>query len=454
MLLVNVIVVITVVACLNFLVTWFFHTYLYRQNQEILWETAHQVQEVIKYYDSGDNSLPSLSNPLRIIDESANVHVSLLDADNRILLNSFSDFNPYLLQQNAGKIRAGLLKHGYFSTTFKDPNDTELDIMLTACSAGLHNHYLAVAFIPVADVTNWLSEILRLVWWASLLVLLLSIPALYWLSVHITSPLRKMEELARQMTSGDLSCAMEIYQTDEVGRLAQSFNDMAQELSRVEQHRREFLSNVSHELRTPLTSIRGFVQGLLDETIPAEQHEHYLSRIYLETQRLSHIVDDLLDLARLREGRVTLNLELVDLWEICREVAENMEFQAQAKGIELIIQLPEEPAIIHGDRSRLAQILYNLLDNAIKFSRPKGTVSLQGLKHNEWQIKVIDLGPGIEQHELLRLFERFYRVAEQNISGTGLGLAITKLLAEAHKGSITVESTPGRGSTFTLHLPL
>jgi two-component system phosphate regulon sensor histidine kinase PhoR len=237
------------------------------------------------------------------------------------------------------------------------------------------------------------------------------------------------------------------------------FNDVTQ-LRRLEYMRRDFVANVSHEIKTPLTAIKGFVETLQQGSIEnPEEAGRFLGIIQKHVDRLSSIVEDLLSLSRIEqedEGK-TLKLEKGDIRAVFHSALQICRSKAEEKNITVAI-VGDEQISARFDRSLLEQAVVNLLDNAIKYSEPESTIHLKAYRNDlENLIRVEDQGIGIAKKHLSRLFERFYRVDKarsRKMGGTGLGLAIVKHIAQAHGGNVTVESTLGKGSTFTIHLPL
>ena len=225
---------------------------------------------------------------------------------------------------------------------------------------------------------------------------------------------------------------------------------------RLELVRQEFLSNVSHELRTPLTSIMAFVETLESGAKEdPESCQRFLSIIRKNASRMHTLIDDILDLTAIESGNVQLRAAPVDLHELVDEVCASLPNQASARNVTLQNNVPPG-TLVYADARRLEQMLTNLIDNGIKFSRENGTVSIGYKSGKRDQIFVQDTGDGIPAQHVERLFERFYRVdraRSRELGGTGLGLAIVKHLALLHGGEVTVESELGKGSTFTIHLP-
>ena len=225
---------------------------------------------------------------------------------------------------------------------------------------------------------------------------------------------------------------------------------------RLEHVRQEFLSNVSHELRTPLTSIIAFVETLeTGATEDTESCQRFLSIIRRNASRMQGLIDDILELTAIEGGNVQLRSAPVELQELVRDVCASLDAKAEAQSVTLQNNVGPD-VVVHADARRLEQMLTNLIDNAIKFTREQGTVVISHESGTRHRIVVQDNGDGIPAQHLERLFERFYRVdraRSRDMGGTGLGLAIVKHLALLHGGEVTVTSDLGKGSTFTIHLP-
>jgi two-component system phosphate regulon sensor histidine kinase PhoR len=227
-------------------------------------------------------------------------------------------------------------------------------------------------------------------------------------------------------------------------------------IERLERVRQEFLSNISHELRTPLTSILAFVETL--ETSALEDQEsakRFLAIIRKNAARMNTLISDIIELSAIESGNVTVRAEQVSLAPLVTEVISSLAAQASARAIIVDNEIPIS-ATVFGDARRLEQMLTNLIDNAIKFNREGGKVTVKFERSSRDQIMIVDTGEGIPAQYLDRLFERFYRVdraRSREVGGTGLGLAIVKHLARAHGGEVSVTSELGKGSTFTIELP-
>lgn len=293
---------------------------------------------------------------------------------------------------------------------------------------------------------------------AALVGLAASVLLAWMVSRWVTAPLRRLAGVARSVAAGCFEQRVPIEGPAEVESLAADFNQMVQRVQATQQGQRDFVANVSHEMKTPLTSIHGFAQAILDGTASdGEAQRHAAQVIHEESDRLSRLVDDLLDLARLDAGQVSFAREPVDLNALIARVIDRLSLRAGEKSVRLENAVAGLPTVV-GDGDRLAQVFTNLVDNAIKHTPAGGRIRLRAdARGLEVLVHVEDSGPGIPADELSRIFERFYQVDKARRGGegrgTGLGLAISREIVQAHGGRLTALSAPGQGSRFTVHLP-
>jgi two-component system OmpR family sensor kinase len=301
-----------------------------------------------------------------------------------------------------------------------------------------------------------------------LVALLVSIGVAFLIARSFARPLRRITTATEGIARGNYDEQLNITSPDEVRRLANSFNSMAQEVKASRQAQQDFVANVSHDLKTPLTSIQGFSQAILDGAAADEESRHRAAQvIHEEADRMARLVDDLLDLARIEAGQVVMAQEPVSLADLLQGCMEKTALRAEQGGVDLELKVDGNP-IVKGDRDRLAQVFSNLLDNALKHTPPEGRIVLASKSVKEkprkrgqepktlTQITVADTGVGIPPEELSRIFERFYRGDKSRTKagrGAGLGLAIAREIIQAHGGQIKVESVVDLGTKFTITLP-
>jgi len=314
------------------------------------------------------------------------------------------------------------------------------------------------ASVSVSAVHSVLGRIRQRLVWAGVLITVLTAALSLLVSRRIMRPVENIRRGAERFAAGDLEFRLAPQGSGEIVALAETLNRMAAQLRGLETMRRDFVANVSHELKTPITAIKGFVETLQDGALekPADA-KRFMEVIARNADRLGAIVSDLLTLARIEQESEHGRLAFVDapLSDVVAGVVELCRPMAAAKHIEISADCPEN-LVAPMNAQLLEQALANLIDNAVKYSEPKTNIALSVTRAGgEIQVTVADQGVGIPAEHLPRIFERFYRVDKgrsRRLGGTGLGLAIVKHIANAHGGRVTVESRPGKGSRFTLHL--
>ncbi|MBT3190220.1 MAG: HAMP domain-containing protein [Anaerolineae bacterium] len=295
--------------------------------------------------------------------------------------------------------------------------------------------------------------------WASVAALFVALILSFLLSRRVVAPVRAMMIASRSIAEGHYDERVGTHGSDELGQLAQSFNQMATELEKTEEMRRQLIGDVAHELRTPLTTIKGSVEALEDGILPASPETYEL--ILHEADRLNHLVDDLQELSRVEAGAYELIIQPLQLSSLTGTIEKRFGTQFKEKGIKFERIVPANLPTIQADERRLIQILSNLLTNALYYTPEGGDVRLEAShigNGNDIQISIKDNGIGIPPEHLKNIFTRFYRVDKsrsRHAGGSGIGLTITKHLVKAHGGEIWVESEgKDRGSTFVFTLPV
>jgi len=290
---------------------------------------------------------------------------------------------------------------------------------------------------------------------AALAAFALAALSVFFITRQMTRPLTVMAEAAGKMARGDFEArAPEKEGSREVRELSLAFNQMAAQLSTLEQSRRDFVANVSHELRSPITSIQGFAQGMLDETIPPEEHEKYLQVVVDETHRLSKLIAGLLNLSRMENEETSLAYSDFDVNEMARRVLISRMTQLEEKNLEVEANFEEDACFVHADADQIQQVIINLLDNAIKFTPQNGSITLSsGKEENHVYLRVKDDGIGVLPEDAPHIFDRFYKADKAHTvgKGTGLGLAICRRIMEKHGQQIRLlPSTKGAEFEITL----
>lgn len=291
--------------------------------------------------------------------------------------------------------------------------------------------------------------------WGAVAAVVAAVIASLLVSGWITRPLRQMAEVAGRIAGGDYAERVAYESGDDIGRFAGAFNNMAGQLQKTEEVRRELLGTISHEIRTPLATIEGYMQGLMDGVIPAEPETYDLVR--RESSRLSRLVNDVERLSRLEAGGELIRPEQLRVAEVVEGVVSSMRPLFDQAGLSLVTNLQEPRLEVWADPDKFAQILGNLLSNSLRYTPAGGRVQVGAeAKESVVLFAVEDNGIGIPSEDLPHVFERFYRVDKsrsQAGGGSGIGLAVVKALVEQMGGSIGAESAPGRLTRFTFVLP-
>ena len=308
------------------------------------------------------------------------------------------------------------------------------------------------------NITELWRAFITIFFFTAVVVMCLAFIATSVTSLSQTKPLKDMAEAARKFGLGEFDTRVEVgNRKDEVGELAEAFNNMADALAKSEARRSEFVANVSHELKTPMTTIAGFADGILDGTIPPEREEEALRTISSETRRLSRLVRRMLDLSRLQSAENVTAQEQFDVSEVLVRVLLSLETKINSRHLDVDTQLPDDPVKVWGDPDAITQVCYNLLDNAIKFAREGSTITLTITeKGGKAHVSVRNEGDTIPAEELPMLFDRFHKSDKSRSAdreGVGLGLYIVKTILNNHKENIAVTSENGVTEfTFTLML--
>lgn len=301
------------------------------------------------------------------------------------------------------------------------------------------------------------NALLQRVYIALIIIYLLSFMIFLAFELLVHRPLVEITQAATQYASGNLNYEIPIRTSDEMGYLSASLNYMSSQLRDMENYQKKFVANVSHDFRSPLTSIKGYIEAMADGTIPPEMQSKYLNIILFETERLTDLTRDLLELNAFDTQELLLNRESFDIHEVIRSTAASFEGTCTQKKISIELVLATRHLSVFADKHKIQQVLYNLIDNAIKFSDLDSIITVETTERGEKVfVSVKDNGVGIPRDSLNKIWERFYKTDSsrgKDKKGTGLGLSIVKESIQAHGENINVISTEGVGSEFTFTLP-
>ncbi len=414
------------------------------------------------YAREGDISSPELGMALTAVAESTGEQIFITNAEGYVVACSdASPICPHIGECLNESLRAELPRSG--TATFHDTlGGLYNDVHYSVVSAVTDQRGELVAHLFVSRATRaalsvW-QAMLPMLFMISMVVLVMALVFGFASSRQLTQPLREMADAARRFGRGDLSVRVDVVQDDELGELGEAFNTMADSLEKGEIRRREFIANVSHELKTPMTTIAGFADGILDGTIPPESEKKYLQIISSETKRLARLVVSMLELSRIQAGdKEQLLSQSFDISEVLRRTLVNFADKIEQRKMDVDFQVPEEPILVLGNMDAITQVVYNLFDNAVKFSKEGTQLGISLWKDSaKAYVSVRNHGNTIPESELPLLFERFHksdRSRSQNRDGVGLGLYIVKTILNNHGEDIAVTSRQGvTDFVFTLAL--
>ena len=311
-----------------------------------------------------------------------------------------------------------------------------------------------MVFTPFTEINKLLKEAILTIITVVVIVILMGTLAILRVSINISDPIKEISEYAKQIGKGHNVPDIELDTGDEIQMLADSFNEMKKEILDTEQMRKEIVANVSHELGTPLTSIIGFIKGILDGVITKDEEEKYLTIAYEEANRLKELTKDIVDVAKLESGNMKLNKETFVLNNLVHDVYIELEDMVKEKNLDFILEEKDKDIEINADKSRIRQVLINILNNSVKFT-DKGEIVLTIEKSDgKAKITVRDTGIGIQKDKISYLFNKFYTANDYGnaTSGAGLGLNIVKTIIDMHNGSVNIESEVNKGTTVTVIL--
>ncbi len=344
-------------------------------------------------------------------------------------------------------------------STLGDSYETSHSISMEPFYINNTFHGFCVVATPIdGEFLNGIGYIFTVFLISAAIALVLVTIAVFIMTSKIAKPIRNLETATTLYSSGDFSYKVpEINSNDELAHLITRFNAMATSLSQIENSRRSFVANVSHEFKTPMTTIGGFINGILDGTIPPEKQDYYLKIVSAEIDRLSKMVNMMLNISKIETGNVTLNIESIDLSQRLVTTLLGFEQLISKKNIEIVGVEDLKAATVHCDGAMLDQVIYNLVDNAVKFTNEKGKIIVNTATDKQYvYLSITNTGKGIPEKDLKKVFDRFYKVDQSrstDTKSTGLGLYLIKSILNLHNGTITVESDGNTFTRFTVKLP-
>lgn len=418
-----------------FMIAGSYATDLYNNNISL--ETAKNQVDAISIYLSATIWIMNPSG--RILVDSENP----LDVDTQIVVENFDP-----------TITGGTY---YTVDHFFDMFDEDMLSVFAPITSDFKVKGYVVILTPMSSIVQAGNSLLNISYLLLVILFLLSLIILIFFTEIVYLPLRRITHATEQYASGNLSYQLTVDSEDEIGYLAASLSYMAEQLAQGEDNQKKLVANISHDFRSPLTSIRGYLEAMLDGTIPPELHNKYLQIVLNETDRLTKLTNNLLTLNNLNTRGMLLDKTDFDINRVIKNTIATFEGTCRERQIRVELLLTGDSMFVSADVGKIQQVLYNLIDNAIKFSNNDSVIKIETTqKHSKVFVSVKDNGIGIPKDSLKLIWDRFYKTDPsrgKDKKGTGLGLSITKEIIRAHNEHINVISTEGAGSEFIFSLP-
>lgn len=452
------IIAVSFIATAAFLSIWF-DSYYYNQRKSQLLAESQLIGNAAEQYIDHNMSAEKINDTLSYIGNYLSTNIWLADNYGYVYAVSNSSQNKIsvnqILTSDLEELRLNHIveKRGSYGGAFKTPVHS-LEIPIFSDTGTFKG--AIIMHTSIDEIKGPLKRVYLIIWISAVLAIITSNFIIYFLSQKIIiEPLAEINYVADKISKGEVNKRVNINSNDEIGELAKSFNSMADSLEKVEKNRRDFISNVSHEIRSPITSIKGFISGIIDGIIPKDKEVYYLKIAYEETQRLTRLVNELLDLSSIDAGQFKLKIEEIDINEIIRLSV--IKFETKIKDKKLIVDVcfQNDNLYVYGDKDRITQVVTNLLDNAIKYVKEGGTVNISTrTKGNKAQISIYNNGNNIPEEDIKHIWDRFYKgdKSRSNKVSTGLGLPIVRSILTQHGEDIWAENKPSEGVEFTFTL--
>lgn len=436
-----------------------FNTYFYNQKESEMLKQAESIAYIYnECFDKDNFDFDKFSDEIKKIDMTLDNSFLIVNNNSEIVWKSYNEnqIDVNRLEQINGISDVLSGKTINFNTgNFNIFADDMFTIGVPVVNDG---EVIAATFIKTttSQLRTTTYDSYRIIVIFMCVAIIINFIVIYFSSKNFAKPLKEMSEAARIIAAGNFEKRLDISSDDEIGDLANSFNEMAQSLYMQEKRRRDFISDISHDLRSPLTSMRGFLQAILDGTIPQEKHDHYLKIVLDESERLAKLANNILDINKL-EGSKALNLSEFNIIELINKTMMSFEDRAAHEKVKFATDFEKGKIMVRADYDKIQRVIYNLIDNALKFTNVGGMITLGAfIVDDKAYVSVADNGIGIPEDEQKFVFERLYKADKsrgKDKKGSGLGLSIVKELIKAHNEEITLESEVGKGSVFTFSLP-
>lgn len=462
--LVNTMVFLCSITIIVILLSIFIGNYITEDKKETLKENCNTIATLSSQKSELDLYNDESIALFRSIFDVTEAELFIADANGKVTICSCEDWSlDGECEHNQKKISKNIInkaiKEDYNESGNLEGHFSQVKFTYAKCLYNSSNEKIGVVFATMSstNIRDFFNSIFRLFLFSAFVPIIFMFFAEYYISYRFTKPLRLMAEASRSMAKGDFSKRIPVTGEDEIGELAVAFNQMTNSLVQLEGTRHHFIANISHEFKTPMTTIGGFIDGIIDGTIPTEKQRYYLEIISSEIKRLSRLVQSMLSLSKLESGELLINKSEFDLLDMVLKIiiSQEQRIEKRALKIEGLEDIPSTTLI--ADYDLIYQVVYNLIDNAIKFTDEEGTITFEINNFNNLiQFKIRNTGEGIPEKDLPFVFERFYKTDKARSiikDSTGLGLHLANAIISIHGGKIYVQSKQNCYTEFTFVLP-
>ncbi|SKC47495.1 ATP-binding protein [Maledivibacter halophilus] len=467
---------ITSLVLIILLLTWLFQVgflneFYVNERKNILLKEGNKISSFFTETDNYNNISQQIIDEIESWESSYNARIIITDPKGKLIFYNvprqfFRDYKisperfkkSILDSYNDPEILSNLLKGKTFTIQKESSRPNRKSIIvgvpIIKDKEIVGNIIITSPLAPIEETISILKKQLSIITFISLLIG--SILALLF-AKYFTKPILKITETARKIAKGDFSANVQLNLKDEIGTLGDTINNMAKQLGQIEGFRREFIANTSHELKTPISLIRAYSELVKDNINEINENTEYLQIIIDESKRLNSMVEDILYLSKMESGYYKLDLEKFSLEEVINNVIDKLSFFASKKNIEFNFKINEDKISIYGDKQKIHQVIYNIVNNAINHSFDNGQVTIRIIHINNLiRVEIIDNGIGIPKEDLPYIWDRFYKVdksRKRESSGSGLGMAIVKNILKAHNYSYGIESETNKGTKVWFEVP-
>lgn len=444
-------------------VYYFYSNYYFDQKRSYLTEQAHSiVLQYAKAVSSGVIDINGLKNKIEIIEDYTGSSIFFMNSRGAVSVVSSSINEEWVGQSITDETISGVLDGNIVTVQGRLGGMFSENMMTVGYPIKSNGNIYGGIFVcsPVPEIQETIRGVFEIIFLSGVVGIFLAVIMIYILSRRITKPLLEMNKAAQIIADGNYDRRIDVKASDEIGQLSDSFNYMAECLDKRDQDRRIFVASVAHDLRSPLTSIQGFLNAMKDGIIPKEEYNYYLDIILEETERLSLLATNIVDMGKTQESVLKLDITEFDINDLIRDVLDVFEHRFRKKSLNCHLILAEGMTYVRADREELHRVLHNLIDNAVKFTDYGGLIEIETtVPKNEHKlfVSVSDDGDGVPDNDKRHIFEAFFKSDVSrglDKTGSGLGLSVVKEIINAHGEIITCKDSKLGGAEFKFSLKL